>query len=121
MFVDDNPYVYIGIITLSLGFNGASTMTNLQNSQDLAPNFAGTVYGVINFCGTSTGFITPMVVGAFTAESVSYKLQSKAVHFLSNSYLFPLTEHNRSLAQYIHCGCCSLYITCHNIRLFRVW
>jgi MFS transporter, ACS family, solute carrier family 17 (sodium-dependent inorganic phosphate cotransporter), other len=71
IFVGDNPYVYIGLITLSLGFNGASTMTNLQNSQDLAPNFAGTVYGVINFTGTSTGFITPLVVGAFTKESVS--------------------------------------------------
>lgn len=57
----------VAIITLSLGFNGASTMTNLQNSQDLAPNFAGTLYGVINFVGTTSGFISPMLVAHFTA------------------------------------------------------
>ncbi|XP_055598417.1 sialin-like [Uranotaenia lowii] len=63
-----DPYVCVAIITLSLGFNGASTMTNLQNSQDLAPNFAGTLYGVINFVGTTSGFISPMLVAHFTAE-----------------------------------------------------
>ncbi|XP_055625542.1 sialin-like [Toxorhynchites rutilus septentrionalis] len=63
-----DPYVCVAIITLSLGFNGASTMTNLQNSQDLAPNFAGTLYGIINFVGTTAGFISPMLVAHFTAE-----------------------------------------------------
>ncbi|XP_058462887.1 sialin-like [Malaya genurostris] len=63
-----DPYMCVAIITLSLGFNGASTMTNLQNSQDLAPNFAGTLYGIINFVGTTSGFITPMLVAHFTAE-----------------------------------------------------
>lgn len=43
-------------------------MTNLQNSQDLAPNYAGTLYGIINFIGTSTGFITPALVAEFTKE-----------------------------------------------------
>lgn len=46
-------------------------MTNLQNSQDLAPNFAGSLYGIINFAGTTSGFITPLVVAHFTADSVS--------------------------------------------------
>lgn len=58
VFVGDNPYVGVAVITLSLGFNGASTVTNLQNSQDLAPNFAGSLYGIINFVGTTTGFIS---------------------------------------------------------------
>lgn len=62
------PYVCVALITLSLGFNGASTVTNLQNSQDLAPNFAGTLYGIINFVGTTTGFITPTLVAHFTKE-----------------------------------------------------
>lgn len=43
-------------------------MTNLQNSQDLAPNYAGTLYAIINFIGTSTGFITPALVAEFTKE-----------------------------------------------------
>lgn len=67
-YMDDNPYVCVAIITLSLGFNGASTVTNLQNAQDLAPNFAGTIYGTINFIGATSGFITPLIVAHFTQD-----------------------------------------------------
>lgn len=67
-----SAYVCVALITLSLGFNGASTMTNLQNAQDLAPNYAGTVYGIINFVGATSGFITPLVVSYFTAEKVIF-------------------------------------------------
>lgn len=70
-YAGDDPYVCVTIITLSLGFNGASTVTNLQNAQDLAPNFAGTLYGAINFVGTTSGFITPLIVGHFTQDRVS--------------------------------------------------
>uniref|UniRef100_A0A336LRM6 CSON010445 protein n=1 Tax=Culicoides sonorensis TaxID=179676 RepID=A0A336LRM6_CULSO len=65
----ENPYISVALMTLSLGFNGASTMTSLQNSQDLAPNFAGTLYGIINFTGTTTGFITPLLVAHFTKDN----------------------------------------------------
>lgn len=61
----------IVLITFSLGFNGASTLTSLQNSQDLAPNFAGTIYGIINCVGSTSGFISPSIVGALTAKHVS--------------------------------------------------
>lgn len=67
----ESPYWSVALLTLSLGFNGASTMTSLQNAQDLAPNFAGNVYGLINFVGTTTGFITPLVVSHFTKEQVT--------------------------------------------------
>lgn len=33
-FVED-PYVSVAFMTLSLGFNGASTMTSLQNAQGI--------------------------------------------------------------------------------------
>lgn len=65
------PLICVAIVTCSLGFNGSATVTNLQNSQDLAPNYAGTVYGIINFVGTTTGFITPVVVGHFTEGGVT--------------------------------------------------
>ncbi|CAH1118746.1 unnamed protein product [Phaedon cochleariae] len=58
----------IVLITLSLGMNGASTLTNLQNAQDLAPNFAGTIYGIANCIGSTTGFISPTIVGYLTAK-----------------------------------------------------
>lgn len=66
-----DKYLVVAVITLSLGFNGAATMTNLQNSQDLAPNFAGTLYGIINFVGTTSGFISPIIVAYFTEDGVS--------------------------------------------------
>uniref|UniRef100_A0A1L8DEH7 Putative permease of the major facilitator superfamily protein n=2 Tax=Nyssomyia neivai TaxID=330878 RepID=A0A1L8DEH7_9DIPT len=66
-FVNE-PYTCVALITLSLGFNGASVLTNLANSQDLAPNFAGTLYGIMNAIGTTSGFLTPLVVAAFTRQ-----------------------------------------------------
>lgn len=58
------------LLTLSLAFNGASTITNLSNAQDLAPNFAGSLYGIANCLGSTTGFISPMVVGYLTSNHV---------------------------------------------------
>lgn len=68
-----DPYVCVAIMTISLGFNGAATSTNLANSQDLAPNFAGTMYGIINCLGTTPGIFSPLIVAAFTEEKVRLK------------------------------------------------
>ncbi|XP_023162936.2 sialin [Drosophila hydei] len=65
-FCGRDPYVCVAIMTISLGFNGAATSTNLANSQDLAPNFAGTMYGIINCLGTTPGIFSPLIVAAFT-------------------------------------------------------
>ncbi|XP_037825663.1 sialin [Lucilia sericata] len=64
-----DPYVCVAIMTVSLGFNGAATASNLQNSQDLAPNYAGTLYGIINCVGTTPGIFSPIIVAAFTKEN----------------------------------------------------
>ncbi|KAB0792864.1 hypothetical protein PPYR_14823 [Photinus pyralis] len=63
-----NITLCIALITLSLGFNGSSSITNIQNNQDLSPNFAGTIYGIINCIGGTTGFFTPMITGYLTAD-----------------------------------------------------
>jgi MFS transporter, ACS family, solute carrier family 17 (sodium-dependent inorganic phosphate cotransporter), other len=72
--VENSPEACITLITLSLGFAGASTLTSAQNPQDLAPNFAGSVFGFTNFFATCSGFISPLVVSYFTRENVSEKL-----------------------------------------------
>ena len=59
-------------MTLSLGFNGSSNLTNLINAHDIAPNYAGTIYGIINTVGTTAGFIAPLVVTYFTQERVIF-------------------------------------------------
>lgn len=60
----------VALITMSMGFNGAATLTNLQNHQDLAPNYAGTLYGIANFVGSTAGFFTPMITAYFTRSGV---------------------------------------------------
>lgn len=47
---------------LALGFNGAAAISNLSNNQDLSPNFAGFLYGIMNTVGATTGFIIPSLV-----------------------------------------------------------
>lgn len=87
-FVGCDPYICVAIITLSLGFNGAATMTNLQNSQDLAPNYAGTLYGMVNFVGTTSGFISPIIVAHFTQERVMEKTSFVTRKKLKFHYIF---------------------------------
>lgn len=80
-YVGNNPYACVAIMTASLGLNGAATLTNLQNSQDLAPNFAGTLYAIINFIGTTSGFLSPLVVTYFTKENVRICYRIKLMTF----------------------------------------
>ncbi|KAK9301250.1 hypothetical protein QLX08_006329 [Tetragonisca angustula] len=49
-------------LVLALGFNGAASIANLSNNQDLSPNFAGFLYGIMNTAGCASGIIiSPMV------------------------------------------------------------
>ncbi|XP_066585125.1 sialin-like [Prorops nasuta] len=41
----------------ALGFNGAAIIANLSNNQDLSPNFAGVLYGIMNAVGSASGMI----------------------------------------------------------------
>lgn len=63
----------VALLTLSMGLNGAATLTNLQNHQDLSPNYAGTLYGIANSIGSSAGFFTPMITAYFTRDGSSFK------------------------------------------------
>lgn len=59
------------LLIFSQAINGAAVLTNLSNPQDLAPNFAGTIFGIISFIGGMTGFIVPQITGALTYTYVS--------------------------------------------------
>ncbi|XP_012253204.1 sialin [Athalia rosae] len=58
-------------LVLSLGFNGAAVIANLSNNQDLSPNFAGFLYGVMNTLGCTSGFIGPPIVAAIIGDEDS--------------------------------------------------
>ncbi|XP_045476445.1 sialin-like isoform X2 [Harmonia axyridis] len=64
--VGENAYVAVTLLVTMMGFNGASVVTTLVNPQDLAPNYAGTQCGIIDFFGSMSGFIIPAMVGEIT-------------------------------------------------------
>lgn len=70
-YVSDSPYMCVAFIIISFGFNGAITLTDYTNVHELAPNYATTIYSIINAIATTAGFISPLVVGIFTQERVS--------------------------------------------------
>jgi len=70
------------MLILALAFNGAACQTSLQNHQDLAPNYAGSLYGIMNTFGSFPGFIIPPIIGALTNERVCYFSTSKLTSFL---------------------------------------
>ena len=69
----------IAFITISMTFNGAATVTNFINPHDLAPNYAGSIYGLINTIGSISGFLTPMVTGYVTMHNVSFSENTKRI------------------------------------------
>lgn len=42
------PGCSVGLLSLALGFNGASVLTNISGPQDLSPNYAGSLCGYAN-------------------------------------------------------------------------
>ncbi|KAJ8665113.1 hypothetical protein QAD02_006775 [Eretmocerus hayati] len=83
----------VAMIILSLTFNGAACQTSLQNHQDLAPNFAGSLYGIMNTFGSFSGFIVPAVVGLLTKdhnglEEWRYVFWLSAIIFFSSTVSF---------------------------------
>lgn len=75
------PYLSVALMSLALGSNGAGTLTNLVNHQDLAPNFAGTLYGIANAIGNIAGFTTPLITAHFTKHGVCITDLSPTFHF----------------------------------------
>ncbi|KAG7198712.1 hypothetical protein KM043_001703 [Ampulex compressa] len=61
-YVGCNLFLANVFLILALGFNGAASISNLSNNQDLSPNFAGFLYGIMNTVGCTSGMIiSPMV------------------------------------------------------------
>lgn len=71
-----NAIASVALLVVSMGLNGAATITNLRNPQDLAPNFAGTQFGIMSFFGGFTGFLVPLILGALTKNHVSLNAYS---------------------------------------------
>jgi ACS family sodium-dependent inorganic phosphate cotransporter-like MFS transporter 5 len=58
-------------LTLSLAFCGFQFSSFFINHGDIAPKFAGTIFGITNMGASVPGIIAPYVVGAIT-QNVSW-------------------------------------------------
>ncbi|XP_006816975.1 sialin-like [Saccoglossus kowalevskii] len=55
-------------ITISSGFSGCNTPGFKVNHVEIAPKFGGILFGIANTAGSIAGSLSPLVVGAATAE-----------------------------------------------------
>jgi MFS family permease len=68
-YTTDSWILCISIMTIGIGFKGASYMGHLGAVYDISPTYSGTVCGFVNMAGNLTGFITPLVAAAFTEHN----------------------------------------------------
>ncbi|XP_061194089.1 sialin-like [Saccostrea echinata] len=61
----------IALLTLGVSLSGLQYSGFLINHMDIAPAFAGILFGITNAAGAITGFISPAVVGLITEENQS--------------------------------------------------
>ncbi|KAK9296824.1 hypothetical protein QLX08_009237 [Tetragonisca angustula] len=76
----------VSIFTIALTINGAVTAGYLGNSLDIAPNFSGTIFGIMNTLGSLGGFLSSYMVGTITYKNQTYAQWSKVFLVLAFTY-----------------------------------
>ncbi len=59
-------------MTFSLGFNGFAYSGFMCTHVDMAPELAGTLFGITNSVASFPGFLAPAVANAFTKNEVRF-------------------------------------------------
>ena len=62
----------VALISFGVGISGSAYSGFLVNHMDIAPKFAGSLFGLTNCIGASSGFIAPYVAAVLT-KNVSVK------------------------------------------------
>lgn len=73
------------LITCALALNGSMVITNLQNPLDLAPNYAGTLFSMMNITGYTSGILAPLIISLFVAED-QVKRTTIVFFFIGNHF-----------------------------------
>ncbi|CAL4145626.1 unnamed protein product [Meganyctiphanes norvegica] len=63
-FVECDTETTIALLFFAVTINGAVLTGWVPNAVDIAPNFSGTTFGIINAISTIPGWLAPMAVGA---------------------------------------------------------
>ncbi|CAD5112818.1 DgyrCDS2029 [Dimorphilus gyrociliatus] len=85
-FTDCRAYpITIGLLTLGVTLSGSQYSGFLVNHIDIAPKYAGTLFGISNMLGSVAGFVAPPLVGYLTKNQ--RKDQWMVVLFISSGVL----------------------------------
>ncbi|GFR62689.1 vesicular glutamate transporter 2 [Elysia marginata] len=67
----EHRYTAVGILCLCTGLLSANRAGYLSNHLDLAPSYAGILYGITNTVATVPGMVAPIITGALTPTGSS--------------------------------------------------
>jgi len=63
-----SPYAGVAVLSLAVGSTGFQYAGWMANPLDIAPPFAGVLFGISNTAATVPGIIAPYVVGLLTTD-----------------------------------------------------
>lgn len=82
-----NVNLAVCLLTIIVGINAATYVGFMVNHMDLAPNFAGTMMGITNFCGNIMSVMAPLLVG-FIVNDLKDPGQWRIVFFITGFIYF---------------------------------
>ncbi|XP_066952133.1 putative inorganic phosphate cotransporter [Macrobrachium rosenbergii] len=85
----------IALLFIAVGLQGGVYTGFMVNHVDIAPNFAGTLFGITNAAATIPGWLAPMTVGALTNNQQTFEQWNKvfyisAAWFITDAIVFLL-------------------------------
>jgi len=66
------PYVAVAVLSIAVGFSGFQYPGLMVNHADIAPPFAGVLFGIANTVATLSGIFAPYAVGLLTTHVCSF-------------------------------------------------
>ena len=76
------------LLCLGMFFNGALSSGHFATPGDLAPNYAGTVFGISNtVSGGGIGYVVPVFIGYFTKNNMTFEAWTIVFATASTIYL----------------------------------
>ena len=65
-----NPYAAIALLTMGVGLSGFQYSGCMVNHVDIAPPFAGVLFGISNTVATIPGIAAPYAIGIITENVI---------------------------------------------------
>lgn len=72
------------LLTIAVGFNGATYVGYMVNHMDLSPNFAGTLMGLTNSIANIMSVLGPLSVGHILSNNNNIDVRIQCIHLTAN-------------------------------------